>query len=119
MSVELEIDGSNPWYLSPDIWVAPGNDLSSPRGILRARQASHVPSWVRTTEIDGVTPNIGSPLGRSFADPDNSLMHGLLQLRKQICRVTLNVALGQDEHLFHIDTVKKQRSVFFTLGDLA
>lgn len=45
MPVQLEIDDGNPWYLSPDIWVIPGNDPNGAPGIPMASQPSYI--WAR------------------------------------------------------------------------
>jgi hypothetical protein len=50
MSVQLEIrDGSPYWYLSPDIWVVPGNDPNGPPGSPIAGQPAYVWAHVANT----------------------------------------------------------------------
>ncbi|HEX6044178.1 MAG TPA: hypothetical protein VFZ22_06795 [Pyrinomonadaceae bacterium] len=82
MPIELWIDDGNPWYLSPDIWVVPGNDPSGAPGIPIAGVAGYV--WARvhnrgTTQVTNatvrfywanpsmvITPNTATAIGTSF-----------------------------------------------------
>jgi hypothetical protein len=84
MPIELWIDDGNPWYLSPDIWVVPGNDPGGAPGIPIAGVPSYV--WARvhnrgTTQVTNatvryywanpstvITPNTASPIGTSFVN---------------------------------------------------
>jgi hypothetical protein len=86
MSVQLEIDDGNPYYLSPDIWVVPGSNPAGPQGIPRAGQASYVWARVHNTGTDSVTgaavnyywanpatlitQNTANSIGTSFVDLD-------------------------------------------------
>jgi len=58
MSVQLLIRDGNPyWYLSPDIWVVPGNDPSGPPGSPIAGQPSYLWAHVANTgdtDVSGV-----------------------------------------------------------------
>lgn len=50
MSVQLVIRDGNPfWYLSPDIWVVPGNDPNGPPGSAIAGQAAYLWAHVANT----------------------------------------------------------------------
>ncbi len=50
MSVQLLIrDGSPDWYLSPDIWVVPGNDPNGPPGSPIAGQTAYLWAHVVNT----------------------------------------------------------------------
>jgi len=50
MSIQLLIRDGNPyWYLSPDIWVVPGNDPSGPPGSPMAGQAAYLWAHVANT----------------------------------------------------------------------
>lgn len=42
MSVLLEIEDGNPWYLSPNVWTVPGNDPNGPAGIPALGQRSYM-----------------------------------------------------------------------------
>lgn len=58
MTVELWIDDGDPWYLSPDIWVVPGNDPAGPVGIPVLNSPAYV--WARvhnrgTTAVSNAT----------------------------------------------------------------
>jgi hypothetical protein len=82
MAVQLAIDDGNPWYLSPDIWVVPGDDPDGPPGIPRVGQRSYV--WARvhnrgTTSVSNatvrfywanpatvITPTTATLIGTSF-----------------------------------------------------
>ena len=86
MSVQLQINDGNPWYLSPDIWVVPGSDPSGPQGIPSAGQSSYVWARVHNTGTDGVagaavnyywanpatmiTQDTATPIGVSYVDLD-------------------------------------------------
>ncbi len=87
MPVQLEIEDGNPWYLSPDIWVVPGNDPAGAPGIPSAGQASYVWARVHNRGTDGVTnaavnyywanpsttitQNTATQFGTSYVDLDN------------------------------------------------
>jgi hypothetical protein len=54
MSVQLVIRDGNPyWYLSPDIWVVPGNDPSGPPGSPIAGQTAYLGARVANTGSTG------------------------------------------------------------------
>ena len=80
-----EINHGNPWYLSPDIWVVPGDDPDGTPGIPAAGEGSYV--WARvhntgTVEVENVevdfywgnpattlTPGSCTLIGSSFVSP--------------------------------------------------
>lgn len=58
MAVQLSIDDGNPWYLSPDVWVVPGNDPNGATGVPVVNEPAYV--WARvhnrgTTAVTNVT----------------------------------------------------------------
>ena len=56
MSVQLLIRDGNPdWYLSPDIWVVPGNDPTGPAGPPVAGKTAYLWAHVANTGTDDVT----------------------------------------------------------------
>lgn len=55
MPARLEIDDGNPWWLSPDIWVVPGNDPSGPSGSPVAGQDNYLWARVHNTGDQDVT----------------------------------------------------------------
>lgn len=56
MSVQLLIRDGNPdWYLSPDIWVVPGNDPLGPAGPPVAGKTAYLWAHVANTGTDDVT----------------------------------------------------------------
>lgn len=81
----VEINHGNPWYLSPDIWVVPGDDPDGTPGIPAAGEGSYV--WARvhntgTVEVENVevdfywgnpattlTPGSCTLIGSSFVSP--------------------------------------------------
>jgi hypothetical protein len=67
MSVQLLIrDGSPYWYLSPDIWVVPGNDPSGAPGGPMAGQPAYL--WGRVSNT-GITDANGVRIDFYWADP--------------------------------------------------
>ena len=56
MSVQLQIRDGNPyWYLSPDIWVVPGNDPSGSPGSPIAGQTAYL--WAHVANIGSTDAN--------------------------------------------------------------
>ena len=56
MPVQLHIRDGNPyWYLSPDIWVVPGNDPSASPGNPIAGQAAYL--WAHVANIGSTDAN--------------------------------------------------------------
>lgn len=70
MSVELSIDDGNPWYLSPDIWVVPGNDPNGPIGMPVAHKPAYV--WVRVNNR-GTAPVSNAVVRYYWADPSTAV----------------------------------------------
>ncbi len=82
MSVMLEIEDGNPWYLSPNVWVVPGDDPEGPPGIPIAGSNAFLWARVRNSGKDRVqnatvnfywaNPSVGfdrttaTPVGTSF-----------------------------------------------------
>ena len=82
MAIELSIDDGNPWYMSPDIWVVPGNDPGGSPGTPIVGVPGYV--WARvhnrgTTPVTNatvryfwanpstvITPNTATAIGTSF-----------------------------------------------------
>ena len=67
MAVDLLIRDGNPhWYLSPDIWVVPGNDPTGPTGSPVAGQPAFL--WARIAN-NGSTPANGVRIDFYWANP--------------------------------------------------
>lgn len=49
MSVTLEIEDGNPWYLSPNVWVVPGDDPEGPPGLPIVGANAYLWARVRNT----------------------------------------------------------------------
>jgi hypothetical protein len=82
MAIQLWIDDGNPWYLSPDIWVVPGDDPNGAIGVPVVNEPAYV--WARvhnrgTTAVTNatvryywanpstmITPSNATPIGTSF-----------------------------------------------------
>lgn len=72
MTTALEIrDGSPHWWLSPDIWVVPGNDPNSAPGIPTAGSSTFV--WARVHNI-GDMPVLGARVDFWWADPSAQIL---------------------------------------------
>jgi hypothetical protein len=54
MAVTLEIDDGDPWWLSPDLWVVPGNDPTGPPGTPIAGQTAFLWARVHNTGSDAI-----------------------------------------------------------------
>ena len=66
MSVILEIQDGNPWYLSPDIWVVPGDDPNGPPGLPVAGLPAFI--WARVHN-NGTTPVSNATVRFYWANP--------------------------------------------------
>lgn len=66
MATELWIDDGNPWYLSPDIWVVPGNDPAGAPGIPIVGVPGYV--WARVHNR-GTTPVANATVRYYWANP--------------------------------------------------
>ncbi len=68
MSVQLLIQDGNPyWYLSPDIWVVPGNDPSGSPGTPIAGQPAYI--WARVANISKTNDANGVIVDFYWANP--------------------------------------------------
>jgi hypothetical protein len=70
MAVELWIDDGDPWYLSPDIWVVPGNDPNGLPGIPILNMPSYV--WARVHNR-GTTGVSNATVRYYWADPSMAI----------------------------------------------
>ncbi len=66
MTVELEIRDGDPWYMSPDIWIVPGNDPEGAAGMPVAGQSAYMWAHVRNK---GTTPVTNANVRYYWADP--------------------------------------------------
>ena len=66
MAIELWIDDGNPWYLSPDIWVVPGDDPNGAPGVPIVGVSGYV--WARVHNR-GTTPVTNATVRYYWADP--------------------------------------------------
>lgn len=69
MAAQLEIRDGSPWWLSPDLWVVPGNDPMGPPGIPTAGNPSYL--WARVRKI-GDTPATNAEVRFYWADPSTA-----------------------------------------------
>jgi hypothetical protein len=96
MSVTLEIEDGNPWYLSPNLWVVPGDDPEGPPGMPIAGTNAYLWARVRntgSTKVDnatvnfywanpavGVDRNTATPVGTAYVTLDGGQTSDVLCL---------------------------------------
>lgn len=71
MVAQLEIRDGDPWWMSPDIWVVPGEDPTGPPGQPIAGQDNYLWSRVRNT---GSTPATGARVEFFWSNPATGVL---------------------------------------------
>jgi hypothetical protein len=69
MAAQLEIRDGSPWWLSPDLWVVPGNDPLGPPGIPTAGSPAYM--WARVRN-NGDSPATNAEVRFYWADPSTA-----------------------------------------------
>lgn len=80
MAIELWVEDGDPWYLSPDIWVVPGNDPNGTIGIPVANERGYV--WARvhnkgTTAVENATVRYYWANPSTLITPSNATQIGM------------------------------------------